>query len=109
MIRTFTAVDECGNASTMVQNVTFVDDQAPVVVSGYSADVIYVNNLNGETVPAADLAIEDNCDAGATWSSSDEVVSESAAAQTILRTYTISDACGNELVLEETIEVTLVN
>ena len=29
----------------MVQNVTFVDDEAPVVVSGYSADVIYVNNL----------------------------------------------------------------
>ena len=27
------------------------------MVSGYSADVIYVNNLNGETVPAADLAI----------------------------------------------------
>ena len=109
VIRTFTAVDDCGNASTMVQNVTFVDDEAPVVVSGYSSDVIYVNNLDGESVPAADLVIEDNCDADASWSSSDEVVAESAAAQTILRTYTISDACGNELVLEETIEVTLVN
>ncbi|MDC3397083.1 hypothetical protein OAW57_00145, partial [Flavobacteriales bacterium] len=109
VVRTFTALDECGNASTMVQNVTFVDYQAPVVVSGYSADIIYVNNLNGETAPVADLAIEDNCDADATWSSSDEVLAESAAAQTILRTYTISDACGNELVLEETIEVTLVN
>ena len=109
VIRTFTAMDECGNASTMVQNVTFVDDEAPSVVSGYADNTIYVNNLEGETVPAADLAIEDNCDAEASWSSSDEVVAESAAAQTILRTYTISDACGNELVLEETIEVTLVN
>ena len=109
VVRTFTAMDECGNASTMVQNVTFVDDEAPSVVSGYADNTIYVNNLEGETVPAADLAIEDNCDAEASWSSSDEVVAESAAAQTILRTYTISDACGNELVLEETIEVTLVN
>ena len=109
VVRTFTAMDECGNASTMVQNVTFVDDEAPSVVSGYADNTIYVNNLEGETVPAADLAIEDNCDADASWSSSDEVVAESAAAQTILRTYTISDACGNELVLEETIEVTLVN
>ncbi|MGB2230510.1 MAG: hypothetical protein ACPH1A_04620, partial [Flavobacteriales bacterium] len=109
VIRTFTAVDECGNTSTMVQNVTFVDDEAPSVVSGYADNTIYVNNLVGESVPAADLVIEDNCDAEATWSSSDEVVAESAAAQTILRTYTISDACGNELVLEETIEVTLVN
>ena len=65
VIRTFTAMDECGNASTMVQNVTFVDDEAPSVVSGYADNTIYVNNLEGETVPAADLAIEDNCDAEA--------------------------------------------
>ena len=103
-----TAVDDCGNASTMVQNVTFVDDEAPVVVSGYSSDVIYVNNLDGESVPAAELVVDDNCDAGA-MSSSDAVVAELPPPVTIVRTYTISDACGNELVLEETIEVTLVN
>ena len=93
----------------MIQNVTFVDDQAPAVLSGYADNTIFVNNLLGEEVPAADLVIEDNCDAEASWSHSDQIVAESDAAQTIERTYSIVDACGNELVLVETIEVTLVN
>ena len=108
VVRTYTAVDDCGNTSTMIQNVTFVDDQAPAVLSGYADNTIFVNNLLGEEV-CADLVIEDNCDAEASWSHSDQIVAESDAAQTIERTYSIVDACGNELVLVETIEVTLVN
>ena len=112
--RLFTATDACGNSSTSLQKVTFVDDEAPTIEAGFAgcetpADcAIEINALLGETLPEADLTLVDNCDDAPVWSYSDEVLFNSNAAQTILRTYSITDACGNELEVSELYSLTLV-
>ena len=113
--RLFTATDECGNESTSTQFISVSDNTAPTVVSGYNGCddpatcAIAVDGLQGETLPAANLELSDNCDDAPVFGSTDEVLSSTDALEVILREYTISDACGNTLVLQEQYNVTLVN
>ena len=115
LVRTFTATDECGNQSTSVQKVDVVDETAPVVLSGWNGCedpatcAISINGLAGETLPAADLVLSDDCDAQPTYASTDAVLSTSAALEVILREYIVSDACGNTLTLQEQFNVTVAN
>ena len=115
VVRIFTATDECGNESTSIQNVDVVDETAPVVLSGWNgcedpaSCAIDINELNGESIPAANLDLSDDCDDAPTFSATDVIVSSSDALEVILREYVISDACGNTLTLQEQFNVTLVN
>ena len=74
-----------------------------------SSRAIDINELNGETIPAANLDLSNDCDDAPTFSATDVVVSSSDALEVILREYVISDACGNTLTLQEQFNVTLVN
>ena len=74
MLRSFEATDDCGNTSMSSQTIIVVDDAAPVVVDGPcfgEGCALNINELNGESVPNANLTIADNCDAEATWSFAD--------------------------------------
>ena len=112
--RAFTAVDECGNESTSLQNVEVVDDSAPFVISGFagcddaSTCAIHINELEGESIPEANLEIGDDCDDSPTYTATDVVLSSSEALEVVLREYTLTDACGNTLTLFEQFEVTLI-
>ncbi|MBM56250.1 MAG: hypothetical protein CMB32_06815, partial [Euryarchaeota archaeon] len=107
IVRTFTATDACGNSSELVHTTNVVDNTAPEVVDGtcFGLDCPeFVNELLGESIPNPSLAIQDDCDENASWSSIDSPSSSAdedflglAADQyAIDRTFTLVDACGNE-------------
>ncbi|MDG1674576.1 MAG: hypothetical protein P8H88_03935, partial [Flavobacteriales bacterium] len=111
VLRSFEAADDCGNTSTSSQTITVVDDAAPVVVDGPcfgEGCALDINELNGESVPSATLTVADNCDAEATWSSNDVSTQVGPTSFQIVRTYTLSDDCGNTVSYDQYINVTVV-
>ena len=91
--RTWTATDDCGNASNCAQIVTVVDDTAPVMTC---PDDITVNCEEDVILPT--VTATDNCDNDVT------IVFEASTAagtcpqeEVITRTWTAEDDCGNSL------------
>jgi len=88
-VRTWYATDACGNSSSFSQYITIVDTQAPVV-NAYEVEVeMPCDNVSNEVMITAndcnDVTIDFN----------DEYVSGGCAGR-IIRTYTVSDVCGNQ-------------
>ena len=53
-IRTYTAMDDCGNTSTFVQTITLVDDEAPMLTLTCPADA----NLTADADCGVDTSVE---------------------------------------------------
>ena len=92
--RTFTATDECGNATTDTQTVTIVDNTGPTFIyvpADYTAECSDEN-------PMDMAAAVDNC--GTVTVTVDEIVIDGACAgqYIIVRTFTATDECGNSTV-----------
>ena len=103
VVRTFTAEDGCGNSSTYVQNIVFTDTTAPVVLTA-PADTSY-QVVAGEAIPVDFPAAEDACglvDITFTDLCSDIAIGGFDA----IRTFTITDDCGNSTEVTQTITVT---
>ncbi len=91
LIRTWTAIDNCGNTATATQIVDLVDDNPPVFVSAPA-------NLHltcGVAIPEAQVVVEDACSQDVNVDFSEEQIG-SGCAYTINRTWTATDACGNQ-------------
>lgn len=86
-VRTWTATDECGNASTFAQTIQLVDTTAPVI-SGDTETTKPCDNNNGNYI-----TVVETCNSY-TVSKTDVFVSGGCAG-TIIRTYVATDACGN--------------
>lgn len=86
-VRTWTAEDECGNSSTFVQNIRVVDTTAPVV-TGDTEIERPCDNAGGNYI-----TIVETCSAY-TVQKTDQYVSGGCAG-TLIRTYVVTDACGN--------------
>lgn len=99
MIRTFTAIDACGNFSQAIQSVTVVDEEAPVL-SGVPADVTLEC---GEEIPASNVTATDNCTAVVNVTHTDAEVVIDACQYQIVRTFSTTDACGNTTTADWTI------
>jgi hypothetical protein len=102
--RTFTAVDECGNATTAVQVITLTDEVAPVFES-FPEDV----TVECDQVPSnegLDVVFSDNCSAVVLEYNGEEIIDGNCANNyTIERSWTITDSCGNSTVAVWTINV----
>src|SRR5690606_26336229 len=99
----FTATDECGNTSTTTATFTIVDTTAPVFDST-PGDI----TVECDSVPAADvLTATDSCSGVATVTYNGEVMTPGSCVgeYTLTRTWTASDACGNEDVHTQVITV----
>ncbi len=101
LTRTWTVTDTCGNVATETQIITIHDQQAPVIdpapsdlsVSCYSA------------VPAmVPLNWTDNCD-GSGVLNGVEVSSGTTCPETLTRTWTYTDGCGNTSTETQTIVI----
>lgn len=103
--RVFTATDASGNVATVTQFITVVDSIAPVFV-GVPSALVTVDVAAGETIPVPSVFVADNCDLTASWTHVDIVVSVVGLESVIHRTYTATDACGNEATYLQVIEVT---
>ncbi|RBL87964.1 hypothetical protein DF182_30980, partial [Chitinophaga flava] len=96
IIRTWIAKDACGNTATMKQVVTVKDTTRPVIMPAPADVTIFCQ----DKIPAAPvLTATDNCDPSfpkkATYSE-DPYVKDICKGYTIIRRWTITDACGNK-------------
>ncbi len=105
IVRTWTAVDVCGNATSFVQTITISDTQAPTWTSTLPANA---SLACGETIPAAaTLTASDNCGApvdvefNETW----QPGAGPNDGNTLVRTWTAEDDCGNAISYVQTITV----
>jgi len=86
-VRTWTAEDECGNASTFAQTIYLIDTTAPVITGDIETTKPCDNNGGNY------ITVVDACNSY-TVSKTDVFVSGGCAG-TIIRTYVATDACGN--------------
>jgi len=98
LVRTWTATDACGNATSQQQVIT-VDDTTPPVLSGIPAD-IEGDCAEGAGDPTTGITATDNCDSDVeiTFSEVNENgdASEGCSADiVIIRTWIATDNCGN--------------
>ncbi|MEZ4798234.1 MAG: hypothetical protein R2809_00355 [Flavobacteriales bacterium] len=101
--RTWTATDNCGNSTTLTQVVTIVDTTNPVweyVPESFTVEC-------SEELPLPGMAYAyDVCDQDVTITMSEEIVEgECANNYTIVRTYTATDDCGNNISATQNIYV----
>jgi len=95
--RTYVATDACGNTSSHIQTISFVDD-VPPVFNEFNAVV----ELSCENASAALATASDNCgDVIVTFN--DTFIDGACGTRT--RTYTATDACGNSAQAEQTLVV----
>ena len=106
IIKTWTATDNCGNATTQQQTISVGDNTPPVIV-GVPADMNVecgeVPNSNG----ANDVSVTDNCDANPLVEFSEVTEQNGACADAfvLVRTWIATDACGNATTSEQRITV----
>ena len=97
--RTWVATDACGNATTHIQTLSVVDNQAPIVTALPFGGTF---SCQGE-VPAPNVAIISATDNCSTWSAvwvSDQY--NGNCNDPFIRTYRVTDACGNSTEVQQT-------
>ncbi len=98
ILRTWTATDACGNASSCVQTISIVDTTAPVITC--PADVSHECD---EDAVYGEATATDNCNA--VTITSNDVESGDDCETVITRTWTATDACGNASTCVQTITI----
>ena len=98
--RTWTATDECGNASDYTQTIMVTDQVAPTFIS-FPADVTYTY---GEDMEEVAPTAEDDCNE-VTVDYSDSADNSNIEITVITRTWTATDACGNSTSQDQIITV----
>ncbi len=111
--RTYTIADECGLQSTTTQTINVDDNTAPAITGSLStlneegcvAGDVSAAHTTVAQLEAAGLSISDACTADGSLivSSGDNVTGTCPVV--IIRTYTITDACGNASTATQTINV----
>ncbi len=99
--RTWTLIDECGNTTVQVQTITILDDQNPQISCPSSIEAVC---SIAEIPPYTDLTdflnnggtVSDNCGIDPfSFALLTEVSDGNSCPEVIVRTYIISDLCGN--------------
>ena len=104
--RVYQAIDAAGNAIMDTLVITVLDTVAPVLAYP-TEEVVLVDELLGEVVPALTAIVIDNCDTNADYVVTETILGEEEGVQTLERIYTATDACGNTTVFNQLITVTL--
>ncbi|MCC6600760.1 MAG: T9SS type A sorting domain-containing protein [Crocinitomicaceae bacterium] len=92
-LRTFTATDGCGNSATASVIVNFIDNTPPQFLS-FPSDV----NVDCSEVPDAEssgVTYTDNCSSVFVQISETTIPGNCPNSYTLLRTWTLTDECGN--------------
>ena len=103
IIRTYTAVDGCGNTSTFEQELIFVDTEAPVF-SFVPGDLTIT--CDDDNIPLDMAMATDNCTDATVAVSLDIVGGPCPDPYEIIRVFTATDGCGNSATASQTIFVT---
>ena len=100
-IRTFQAVDLCGNESSAFQTVDVIDTVAPVL-QNLPADTLIAC---GAMMPAHSVTAFDACTDAQVTITVDTLSIDCPGTFALLRTFTATDACSNSAQAQQTIEV----
>jgi hypothetical protein len=101
IVRTWTSADACGNIATATQTITVTDSSNPVL-SGVPASILV---SCGTVVPVAQVQATDNCLALPILNYTTQTV-VNGCTTTETRTWTATDACGNEAQAQQVITYT---
>lgn len=103
ILRTYTATDGCGNTSTFVQELIFVDVEAPVFDFVPSDLSITCDDNN---IPLDMATATDDCTDVTVEVSLEILGGPCPEPYDIVRVFTATDACGNTITASQTISVT---
>lgn len=107
ILRTWTVTDACGNSRTKQQNIAVVDTVPPTAdfPADITVDCANADNLN---VTGRATNLDDNCDPTMPKDSTMDVIVAGLCTNsfTIYRTWTVYDACGNNIDSVQVIKVT---
>ncbi|EPR73697.1 putative internalin [Winogradskyella psychrotolerans RS-3] len=107
IVRTWTATDDCGNDSVHTQIINVQDNTAPTSVTAFD-DTLTVLCDNIPERPS--LVFEDSCSNDIDVSFNEESTQiNNSEDYDIIRTWTVTDDCGNEALFTQTITVELTN
>ena len=102
---TFTATDDCGNYSTSVGTFTIQDTTDPIFTSDLPQNI----SVSCDAIPVPQVVTgSDSCSSQITITTNDDIVENEGdciGQFTILRTWTITDSCGNDISYTQTISV----
>ena len=101
LTRTWTATDLCGNESIAEQTLSFIDTEAPAII-GEDVLQIECSDLEDNLVQ-----VEDDCSFAVELAFSDVTLETDASGcnLSIERTWTATDACGNEAVFVQLLQI----
>lgn len=109
VVRSYILTDECGNTSSLTQNITINDNTPPVITS--CAPDITVNCPGDVPAPNPSLvSFTSSCGGGTVTHVSDIDLHDfmfdgESCAKVIVRTYRVTDACGNAVVCTQNIRI----
>ncbi len=102
--RRYRVTDDCGNFIFVTQTITVDDVTAPTATAPAPVNVLCIAD-----VPAANVNLitdeADNCTAAPVVAFVGDVTSGTSCPITITRTYSVTDACGNQTLVDQTIVV----
>lgn len=99
--RTWTVTDPCGNIGISTQTFTIYDQIAPIFAAAPSTVTV---ECDSDIPPMTSLSFSDNCGASGTVTGVD-VSNGQTCPETITRTWTTTDVCGNTATSTQTIIV----
>src|SRR6185436_8270613 len=101
-VRTFTAVDACGNTATVSRTVNWTSDVTPPAFTGNYNDVTLGCNPTDITTSLGSATATDACGTP-TVSSLDGAITSNGCLRSQVRTFTAVDACGNTATITRTV------
>ncbi len=102
--RTWTATDECGNASSCIQQIVVDDTTVPVITC--AANLIIECDESTDPADTGMSTATDNCDLDVALTYMDmSAPGGCPQEETITRTWTATDNCGNTATCDQTIEI----
>jgi formylglycine-generating enzyme required for sulfatase activity len=103
--RTYRITDDCGNATDVTQTITVDDTTSPVFT--LPADVTIACSDDSSPANTGSATATDNCDPAPGVTYSDVEIGTCPSGQTILRTWTATDTCGNVASADQVITLTV--
>ncbi len=104
IIRTWVAIDNCDNETEQSQTITVQDTTAPEIIES-PLDMTYECD---EEIPACNIdgvVAEDNCGMVTVECSEEQFDGDCPQEYSLVRTFTVSDECGNTSTAQQTISV----
>lgn len=93
IVRTWIAIDECGNSNTATQTIVVEDETAPII-NNVPADLTVDESAGAVVSDAPTLTATDICDDDVAVIFA-ETMTQEVCQRTITRTWTATDDCGN--------------